>query len=236
MEPSSTGAVTAIPVPRGTYRLPDVDDTVPAPAPGGKGYRVIKRAFDIVFSLVMTVVGIIPVAIICLVIRLESPGSPLFAQERVGLNGKIIHILKLRTMVKGAHEHPELYLNHEQLDQWEREQKVDGDPRITRVGSFLRRTSLDEVPQFLNVLKGDLSVIGPRPVTMHETYEYGGARNLILSVKPGITGWWQVTERNNATWESGQRQALEVFYARHASLAMDARIFVRTFKAMGKGN
>ena len=209
---------------------------MPAPAPGGAGYRAVKRVFDIVFSLIMIAIGIIPTAVICLIIRLESPGSPLFAQERVGLNGKIIHIFKLRTMVKDAHEHPEHYLNHDQLDQWEREQKVDSDPRITRVGSFLRHTSLDEVPQFLNVLKGDLSVIGPRPVTMQETYEYGEARDLILSVKPGITGWWQVTERNNATWGSGQRQALEVFYARHASLAMDARIFVRTFKAMGKGN
>lgn len=123
----------------------------------------------------------------------------------------------------------------EQLEQWEREQKVDDDPRITRVGRFLRNTSLDELPQFLNVLTGDLSVIGPRPVTIEETYEFGNARDEFLSVKPGITGWWQVTERNNATWENGDRQMLELFYVRHASLALDLRIFVRTFKAMGRG-
>lgn len=123
----------------------------------------------------------------------------------------------------------------EQLAQWQREQKLDDDPRITRVGKFLRRTSLDELPQFINVLTGDLSVIGPRPVTLEETYEFGNARDEFLSIKPGITGWWQVTERNKATWENGDRQMLELFYVRHASLKLDLRIFIRTFKAMGSG-
>ena len=121
------------------------------------------------------------------------------------------------------------------MAQWRREQKVDDDPRVTRVGRFLRRTSLDEVPQFLNVLLGDLSVIGPRPVTEAETWEFGSAREEFLSCRPGITGWWQVTERNEATWANGDRQLLELFYVRHASLALDARIFVRTFRAMGRG-
>lgn len=85
------------------------------------------------------------------------------------------------------------------------------------------------------MLTGNLSVIGPRPVTIEETYEFGNARDEFLSVKPGITGWWQVTERNNATWENGDRQMLELFYVRHASFALDLRIFVRTFKAMGSG-
>ena len=138
-------------------------------------------------------------------------------------------------MVTDAHTNPQRYMTPEQLEQWEREQKVDDDPRITRIGRFLRNTSLDELPQFLNVLTGDLSVIGPRPVTIEETYEFGNARDEFLSVKPGITGWWQVTERNNATWENGDRQMLELFYVRHASLALDMRIFVRTFKAMGRG-
>lgn len=173
--------------------------------------------------------------LLCIAIRFDSPGSPVFRQRRIGLNGRPIYIYKLRTMVIDAHEHPERYMTPDQLEQWRREQKVDDDPRITRIGRFLRKTSLDELPQFLNVLKGDLSVIGPRPVTEEETWEYGDARDLVLSVRPGITGWWQVTQRNAATWANGTRQMLEVFYARHASLALDARIFVRTFKAMGRG-
>ncbi len=134
-----------------------------------------------------------------------------------------------------AHSSPRKYLSDSQLAQWEREQKVDDDPRVTRVGRVLRKTSLDELPQFINVLTGELSVIGPRPVTMEETYEFGNARDEFLSCKPGITGWWQVTERNAATWANGDRQMLELFYVRHASLALDLRIFVRTFKAMGRG-
>ena len=138
-------------------------------------------------------------------------------------------------MVPDAHSNPERYMTPGQLETWRREQKLDDDPRITRVGRFLRRTSLDELPQFINVLTGDLSVIGPRPVTLEETYEFGDGRDEFLSCKPGITGWWQVTERNEATWENGDRQMLELFYVRHASMALDLRIFVKTFRAMRRG-
>ena len=222
-------------VERGVFVAPPKDDTVAAPAPGGACYRFVKRAFDIVFSLVVILALAIPVAIVCLLIELDSPGKPFFRQERIGRDGKKIYIWKLRSMVADAHTHPEKYMTPEQLAQWKREQKLDDDPRITKIGKFLRRTSLDELPQFINVLTGDLSVIGPRPVTLEETYEFGNARDEFLSIKPGITGWWQVTERNKATWENGDRQMLELFYVRHASLALDMRIFVRTFKAMGSG-
>lgn len=197
------------------------------PRPGGVGYRFIKRTFDVVFSGAVCLVGLIPSAIVCAAIAADSPGSPIFRQERVGQGGKIIGIYKFRTMVADAHEHPERYMTPEQLAQWEREQKVDDDPRITRIGRVLRNTSLDEIPQFLNVLLGDLSVIGPRPVTQAETLEFGDARDEFLSVKPGITGWWQVTERNDATWENGRRQELELYYVRHASLALDLRVFAK---------
>ena len=205
------------------------------PRPGGVGYRFIKRTFDVVFSGAVCLVGLIPSAIVCAAIAADSPGSPIFRQERVGQGGKRIGIYKFRTMVADAHEHPERYMTPEQLAQWEREQKVDDDPRITRVGRVLRNTSLDEIPQFLNVLLGDLSVIGPRPVTQAETLEFGDERDEFLSVKPGITGWWQVTERNDATWENGRRQELELYYVRHASLALDLRVFAKTFKALGRG-
>ena len=217
---------------RGEFVAPPRDDSVPAPRSGGAGYRAAKRAFDIVFSLAVIAVLAVPVALLCLAIVLDSPGAPFFRQERVGLGGRRIYIWKLRSMVLDAHSNPERYMTPEQLETWRREQKLDDDPRITRVGRLLRRTSLDELPQFINVLTGDLSVIGPRPVTFEETYEFGDARDEFLSCKPGITGWWQVTERNEATWENGERQLLELFYVRHASLALDLRIFVRTFKAM----
>ncbi len=220
---------------RGDFQAPPKDDTVAAPAPGGMGYLFVKRAFDIVFSLAVCLVLLVPVALLCLAIVIDSPGSPFFRQERIGKGGRRIYIWKLRSMYSDAHDDPRKYLTGEQFAQWEREQKVDGDPRITRVGRFLRNTSLDELPQFIDVLTGELSVIGPRPVTLEETYEFGNARDEFLSVKPGITGWWQVTERNGATWANGDRQMLELFYVRHASLALDFRIFVRTFKAMGRG-
>lgn len=199
---------------------------------GGLGYRFVKRAFDIAFSALVIAALVIPVAILCLVIVLDSPGAPFFRQERIGKGGRPIHIWKLRTMVADAHENPGRYMTGEQLETWMREQKLDDDPRVTRVGRLLRRTSLDELPQFVNVLVGDLSVIGPRPVTLEETYEFGDERGELLSVRPGITGWWQATERNAATWANGRRQELELYYVRHASLALDARVFALTLRAM----
>lgn len=216
----------------GAFVAPKPDASVPAPKKGGTLYLAVKRLFDIVFSFVVCAVLFVPALVVCAIIALESPGNPFFCQERVGLRGKTIHIFKFRSMVADAHTAPEKYMNQQQLATWKREQKVDNDPRITRIGAFLRRTSLDEVPQFINVLTGDLSVIGPRPVTLQETYEFGNARDEFLSCKPGITGWWQVTDRNDATWENQQRQLAELFYVRHASFALDSRIFWRTFGTM----
>lgn len=160
----------------------------------------------------------------------------MFRQSRVGKGGKEIRIWKLRSMYADSHEHPERYLDEFQMAQWRREQKVTDDPRVTRVGRFIRNTSLDEVPQFINVLVGDMSVIGPRPVTLAETYEFGDARDEALSVRPGITGWWQVTDRNNATWADGTRQALELHYVRNQGFAIDAGCFCGTFGAMFGSN
>ena len=207
----------------------------PVPEPlaveGRLGYHFVKRAFDIVFSACATIVGLIPVALLCLVIRLESPGSPIYLQERVGYRGKPLRILKLRTMVADSDD-VEKHLSPEQLTQWERERKVDDDPRVTKVGRFLRKTSLDELPQFLNVLAGQMSVVGPRPIVEEELAAYGDAADELLSAKPGITGWWQVQARNDATYGDGSRQELELYYVRNASIAMDMRVFFGTFGAM----
>ena len=211
----------------------EAEDPVPVPAPaeGRLGYRFVKRAFDIVFSLCATIAGLIPVALLCLVIRLESPGSPIYLQERIGYRSRPLHILKLRTMVADSDD-VEKHLNPEQLTQWERERKVDDDPRVTKVGRFLRKTSLDELPQFLNVLAGQMSVVGPRPIVEEELAAYGDAADELLSAKPGITGWWQVQARNDATYGDGSRQELELYYVRNASIAMDMRVFFGTFGAM----
>ena len=216
----------------GTYKAPSPDPTASAPKKGGAGYLAVKRVFDVVFSAGVCIMLAIPVAAACAAICIDTPGKPFFRQERIGQGGKRIYIFKLRTMVADAHEHPEKYMTASQFETWKREQKLDNDPRITRVGRVLRRTSFDELPQFINVLTGDLSVIGPRPVTLEETYEYGDARDEVLSCRPGITGWWAATDRNDSTWQSGRRQARELFYVRHQSLGLDARVFVKTLKAM----
>lgn len=195
------------------------------------GYRFVKRAFDIVFSLVVAVVLFIPVLLLCAIIRVESTGSPIYRQQRVGRWGQPLSIFKLRTMVADSDD-VEKYLNSQQLEQWLLERKVDNDPRITQVGRFLRGTSLDELPQFINVVIGQMSIVGPRPIVDDELAAYGDDLEEFLSVKPGITGWWQVQARNNATYGDGSRQELELFYARHASVALDAQVFFETFKAM----
>lgn len=140
------------------------EEHVAETAGNGLVYRFVKRAFDIAFSLCVVVVGLAPIALLLLIIRLESPGSPIYRQERIGYRGQPLRIFKLRTMVADSDD-VEKHLSPEQLTQWERERKVDDDPRVTRVGRFLRKTSLDELPQFLNVLAGQipLRILKTRP-------------------------------------------------------------------------
>lgn len=194
-------------------------------------YRTVKRAFDVTFSLAVVVVAFVPSIILCALIAHDTHGSPVYSQERVGAGGRLFRILKFRTMVADSDD-VERHLNAEQLEQWQRERKVDGDPRITPLGRKLRVTSLDELPQFLNVLKGDMSVIGPRAITREELACFEGDADELLSIPCGITGWWQVSARNDAGFDTGKRQRLELEYVRGAGLRMDARVFVRTFGAM----
>lgn len=195
------------------------------------GYRITKRALDIAFSAIVIAVGLVPCALLSIAIAFDTMGSPVYTQERVGRLGRPFRIYKFRSMVVDADD-VQKYLTPDQLAQWERERKVDGDPRITRLGRILRRTSLDELPQFLNVLVGQLSVIGPRAITMAELGHYGAEAPLLLSVPQGITGAWQAGPRNEATFENGERQEIELGYARHASLGEDVRVFGATFGAM----
>ena len=197
-------------------------------------YFFVKRLCDIVFSLLVLVVFLPIWLIVAICVAVDTKATPVYVQERVGKGGKPFNILKFRTMVKDSDD-VEKYLAGEDLETWKRERKVDQDPRITKVGRFLRKTSLDEVPNFLNVLTGSMSVVGPRPITQDELSAFNGHKDKLLSVRPGITGWWQVEARNNADFASGSRQELELHYVDNAGFKMDVRIFCRTFKAMGEG-
>ena len=147
---------------------------------------------------------------------------------RVGRYGRPFRIFKFRTMVVDA-DNVEKYLSSEQLAVWRRERKVDKDPRITKLGRVLRKTSIDELPQFINVLLGQISVIGPRPISYDELEHFGNDAVLLCSVPGGITGLWQSSKRNDATFETGERQKIELRYVKEASLGLDAKCFFKTF-------
>lgn len=195
------------------------------------GYRFAKRAFDIAFSAFVIVVGLVPCAVLSVAIAADTKGSPIYSQERVGWLGRPFRIYKFRSMVTDADD-VEKYFTPEQLEVWHREHKVASDPRITPLGRILRKTSLDELPQFLNVLVGQMSIIGPRAITFEELSHYGRDAVVLLSVPQGITGAWQAGPRNDATFENGERQRIELGYARRAGFREDARVFLSTFGAM----
>lgn len=194
-------------------------------------YRIVKRAFNVVFSLVVITVLLVPGLVLCLAIALETKGSPIYVHERVGYHGRRLGVLKFRTMVADA-DNLEKYLNDWELAQFRREHKLDHDPRVTRLGAFLRKSSVDEFPQFLNVLIGQMNVVGPRPVTREELAWFGDDVDELLSCHPGITGLWQTLERNDATYQTGVRQEMELTYVRKRCIKMDLSILARTFGVM----
>ena len=200
---------------------------------GRWGYRIVKRSFDIAVSLAGIAVGAIPVGISCAAMALTSSGTPIFLQQRVGRWGDPLFILKIRTMYADAEENLEKYLTPEQIVIWNTEHKLEDDPRITPVGRFLRATSLDEVPQFVNVLLGQMSLIGPRPVVQQEIDDYfADTKEELLAVKPGLTGYWQAYARNDVTFASGKRQEMELYYVRNRGFLLDAKVFFKTFSAI----
>lgn len=194
-------------------------------------YRVVKRAFNIVFSLMVVALLLVPCLVLCVVITAETKGSPIYVHERVGYRGRRLRVLKFRTMVADA-DNLERYLSKEQLDEFQREHKLDDDPRITPLGKFLRKSSIDEFPQFINVLLGQMNVVGPRPVTEDELAWFGDDVGELLSCHPGITGLWQTLERNDATYQTGVRQEMELTYVRKRCIKMDLNILARTIGVM----
>ena len=188
---------------------------------------LLKRAFDIVGALLIG--ALFSPFILAVVIIIRLGGMPvLFRHKRIGCNGKIFNCLKFRTMVPNAEQvlrnllraHPEL------RDEWTENHKLRDDPRVTPIGRFLRRTSLDELPQLWNVLRGEMSLVGPRPIVRAELLRYGRQASTYLSVRPGLTGLWQVKGRSDTTYR--RRVAMDKYYVRSRNLWMDLYIVAVT--------
>ena len=208
-------------------------------------YLVFKRCFDFMASLLVSVVLLIPLGILALFVVVKDFGNPFYVQKRVGQNGKELRMVKLRSMKRGA-DSLETMLTPMQLAEYHREYKLCDDPRLIGYrkpgdstkcfGGFIRKTSMDELPQIVwNIcIKGDMSVVGPRPILREELEENytPEQQRLLLSVKPGLTGYWQAYARNNATYKSGKRQQMELYYVKNQSLLLDIKILFATVGAV----
>ncbi len=192
-------------------------------------YISIKLILDLFFASIFLIAGFPLFIIISLLIKLSSRGPIFFSQERIGKNNIPFKCLKFRTMHPEAEDILENLIMQNNLlkKEFEETHKLKNDPRITYIGKFLRKTSLDEIPQFINVLKMEMSIVGPRPIVKKEIKKYGISISNVLSIKPGITGLWQVSGRNNLSYK--RRVILDCLYVKNINLALDLRIIIRTF-------
>ncbi len=190
--------------------------------------RTLKRIGDIVFSLLVLTLGSPIFILIGILVKLSSPGSVFYIQKRVGRNYREFGCIKFRTMYKDADDLlPNLLEKYPLMrKEFEKDFKLRQDPRITKLGRFLRRSSLDELPQFFNVLRGEMSVVGPRPIVSNEIQKYNLFMEEVISVRPGLTGLWQVSGRNNLSYK--KRVELDLFYARNRNFLLDVEIIILT--------
>lgn len=204
-----------------------------------KGFRYgcfcfFKRAFDLISSGLFLIIFSWLYLILAIAVKCSDGGPVFYRHERMGKNGKVIKIPKFRSMKKNA-DRLEDVLTPEQLELYRKEYKIENDPRITKFGKFLRKTSLDELPNIWSVFVGDISLIGPRPIMKSElTEKYGEDADRLLSVKPGMIGWWACNGRNNVTYDSGERQKLELYYVDHQSFGLDVKIIFKTIVCVFK--
>lgn len=196
-------------------------------------YLFIKRAFDIICSIFAMLLLLPFFIIIAIIIKCDSKGPVFYKHTRLGKNGTPFRMYKFRSMIVDADSKLSSF-TEEQMEKYCRDYKLDDDPRITKAGKILRNTSIDELPQLLNVLKGDLSIVGPRPIPEHEMKaQYSEAEaEKFLSVIPGITGYWQVNGRSSVTY--AQRKKLELYYVDNASFLLDLKIIFKTFSTVLK--
>lgn len=199
-----------------------------------KVYFFIKRIIDFILSFI-GIVLLSPIFLIIIIsIKLEDKGPVFYKHMRVGKNGNPLGVYKFRSMTTKYKSFDEFYktLNDEQKKEWDENFKLENDPRITKVGKFLRKTSLDELPQILNILKGEMSIIGPRPIVEIELEKYKTNRDKFLSVPPGLTGYWAANGRSCTTYQD--RMNMELYYVDNCSLSLDIKIFFQTIVAVIK--
>lgn len=196
----------------------------------------LKRVLDVTLAIAGLILASWLLVLICVIVKLSSTGPVLFSQDRLGLDGQLVRIYKFRTMVVDSEQQLMMLLENEGINKdYYDNYKIENDPRVTTLGVYLRKWSLDELPQLINILKGDLSFVGPRPIVPAEIARYSTHGNMILRVKPGLTGLWQVSGRNDVSYE--ERIQMDLYYIHNWSLSLDLKIILQTIPAVlsGKG-
>lgn len=194
-------------------------------------YIKFKRLMDVIISVIGMIVLSPVFLIVSILVKMDSKGPVFFAHTRYGKDGKKFKMYKFRTMYENAQEMIKEF-TPEQMKEWKENYKLKDDPRITKIGKFLRKTSLDELPQIVNIIKGDLSIIGPRPIIDEELERYGKNKEKFLSVTPGLTGYWQANGRSLTSYE--ERMNMELYYVDHISFKLDIKIFFKTIESVIK--
>ena len=221
---------------RNSFSLADFDRDLArrlhAPQSGGLYWRAGKRALDIALVAIAALPALLVVLPLLALISLDG-SSPFYRQKRLGRNGEIFWMLKLRSMVPNAHARLAEHLAQDSLAaaEWDRTQKLRNDPRITPIGRMIRKTSLDELPQLWNVLTGDMSIVGPRPIMVEQAELYPGSA--YYAMRPGITGFWQTSVRNESSFV--ERASFDASYLRELSFATDLSVMLRTVRVVING-
>lgn len=194
--------------------------------------RVFKRVLDVTL-VVLSAPVILPIILVLAMVVALSGGQPFYAQKRIGRNGRVFRMWKLRSMVHDADAELQIYLdaNPAMRDEWNSKQKLLNDPRVTRIGQVMRKSSIDELPQLFNVLRGDMSLVGPRPMMENQQMLYPG--NDYYELRPGITGFWQITDRNRASF--AERAFHDARYNARVSLLTDIKVLWRTVRVVLRG-
>ena len=195
-------------------------------------YLIVKRTIDILGALIGLVLLSPIFLIVAIAIKLDSKGPIIFGHNRKGLHGKDIKVYKFRTMYENSQE---IFNNFtkEQKEEFYKNFKLENDPRVTKIGDFLRRTSIDELPQLINILNGSMSIVGPRPIVQKEIDLYGDYANKLFSVVPGLTGYWQANGRSDTTYED--RIKMDMYYIDNRGFWLDFKIIIKTFGSVLKG-
>jgi len=194
-----------------------------------KIYAILKRIFDVVSSTLLLIILSPLFLILIVLVKLDSKGPVFFGHKRIGYKGETISVYKFRSMVENAEEVLRNF-TPAQKEEFEKNFKLDDDPRVTKIGAFLRKTSLDELPQLINIIKGDMSVVGPRPIVQKEVVKYGKYADKLFSVKPGLTGFWQANGRSDTTYD--ERVQMDMYYIDNRSTLLDIKILFKTVIAV----